>query len=68
MATLLELRAQLVRQQADCLQLDQELNATPVGTKEYGELRNQRQKLGLAIHTTRALIKKAQTGSQSSLL
>lgn len=68
MATLPELRAQLIRHQADCLQLDQQLNATAPGTKEYGELRSRRQQLGLAITTTRALISKSQTGSQSSLL
>lgn len=68
MATLPELRAELIRQQADCLQLDQQLNATPVGTKEFGELRNRRQQLGLAITTTKEGIRNAQKGHQSSLL
>lgn len=68
MASLPELRALLIRQQAECLELDQQLNATPVGTKEFGQMRLDRQNLGLAINKTKEGIRTAQQGRQSSLL
>lgn len=68
MATLPELRALLIRQQADSLALDKQLNNTPVGTEEFGKLRNARQKIGLDITATKKAISTAQKGRQSSLL
>jgi hypothetical protein len=66
--TLPELRAELIRHQADCMAVDQKLNAATPGTPEYGKLRNERQRLGLAITTTRKLLSDASKGRQSSLL
>jgi hypothetical protein len=66
--TLSALRAELIRHQADCLALDQQLNAATPGTPEYGKLRDERQRLGLAITTTRKLLSTASKGRQSSLL
>jgi hypothetical protein len=66
--TLPDLRALLIRQQAESLQVDKELNATPIGTQKFGDLRNRRQQLGIAINTTKQRIAAAQKGRQSSLL
>lgn len=66
--TLPELRAELIRQQADVLALDQQLQTTAPGTKQYEELRNRRQQLGLAITATKQRLGAAQKGRQSSLL
>jgi hypothetical protein len=68
MATLPDLRALLIRQQADSLQLDKDMNATPVGTEEFGKLMRARQELGLAIKDTKKAISMAQQGRQSTLL
>jgi hypothetical protein len=68
MDALAQLRAELIRHQADALQLDQQLNAAAPGTKEYGQLRDARQRVGLAITTTKQRIRTAQIGHQPSLL
>jgi len=66
--TLPELRGLLIRQQAEHLKLDIELHATPVGTDEFGRLLKIHQEQCLAMTKTKESIRKAQTGSQSSLL
>ena len=68
MSPLQDARAQLVRQQAEKLDLDGQLKATPQGTDAYGQLASKLRTLGTDIEGTRARIRSLQGGGQSSLL
>lgn len=69
--TLNEMRAELVRQQAAHLEVNNQLRATPTGTDAFGQLARQLQQLDATVKQARARLESAmrnQPGPQTPLL
>lgn len=68
MPSLPELRAQLVRQQAELLATEGQLKATAAGTHAWGQLHSQVAEQRRDAELTKRAIGTAQKGHQSTLL